>query len=338
MKRARNIYPRVYDFDALHRGYLKARRGKRHTNEVLRFERDLEGQLIHLQNELIWRTYRTSPYHSFHIYEPKKRLVAALPFRDRVVQHALIEQLDPIFEARYIYDSYACRRGKGSHAGADRLQHWLRVVQRNHGRVYALKADIRQYFASIDHNVLKRILARKIGCRATLDMCSEIIDSWAPGLPIGNLTSQLWANVYLNELDQFAKHQLKARRYLRYMDDFCVVHHDKGELHRMRRAIDRFLAAELKLHLNQKTQVFPVGPRAVDFLGYRIWPTHRKLRKNSVLRMSRRLRVAQDLYEDGKSSLAEIRAMLQSWMGHASHADSFNVRRRLLGGAVFRRI
>lgn len=333
----RNIYPSVYAFDALHRAYLRARRGKRHTAEVLRFERDLEGELIQLQNELIWRTYRTGPYHTFYVHEPKRRLVAALPFRDRVVQHALIEQLEPIYEARYIHDSYACRRGKGAHAGADRLQYWMRVLQRNHGRIYALKADIRQYFASIDHDVLKRILARKIGCQATLDMCFEIIDSWSPGLPIGNLTSQLWANVYLNELDQFAKHELKARHYLRYMDDFCILHPDKTELHRMRRALGRFLADELKLQLNSKTQVFPVGPRAVDFLGYRIWPTHRKLRKRSIVRMARNLKRLQQLYAGGRIGLAAVQRHLASWLGHAQHADSYRTRKRLLAATAFRR-
>ena len=337
MKRFRNIYPQVYQFDALHRAYRRARRGKRNTRSVLDFERDLEGELIQLQNELVWSTYRTGAYHSFHIHEPKLRLVAALPFRDRVVQHALIEQLEPIYEARFIFDNYACRPGKGTHAGADRLQHWIRVMQRNQGKVYALKADIRQYFASIDHDALKGILARKIGCRDTLAMCSEIIESWHPGLPIGNLTSQLWANVYLNELDQFVKHELRARYYLRYMDDFCILAPCKSDLHRMHRACEEFLSDHLRLALNQKTQVFPVGPRPVDFLGYRIWQTHRKLRKRSIVRMRRQLRRLQRLYREGRIGLPDIRRHLASWLGHAQHAHSFNTRSGMLSEAIFKR-
>lgn len=337
MKRIKNLYENVYQFDTLHRAYLRARRVKRHVPEVLHFERDLEGELIQLQNELIWRTYRTGPYHTFYVHEPKRRLVAALAFRDRVVQHALVEQLEPIYEARFIDHSYACRNGKGAHAGADQLQHWMRVMQRNHGRMYALKADIRQYFASIDHDALKRILARKIGCPPTLELCFEIIDSWCPGLPIGNLTSQLWANVYLHELDLFAKHELRARHYLRYMDDFCILHPDKAVLNRMLAKTSDFLEAELCLDLNQKTQIFPIGPRAVDFLGYRIWPTHRKLRKRSIVRVRRRMKKLKQLYASGLVDLSKVKRHISSWLGHAQHADSYRTRRGILGAAVFKR-
>jgi len=337
MKRTRNLYPNIYEFDTLHRAYRRARRGKRHVHEVLEFERDLEGELIQLQNELIWRTYRTGSYHCFYVHEPKQRLVAALRFRDRVVQHALVEQLEPVYEARFIHDSYACRRGKGAHAGADRLQHWMRVEQRKHGRLYAFKADVAKYFANINHDALKRIIARKIGCTGTLAMCNEIIDSWGPGLPIGNLTSQLWANVYLNELDQFAKHQLRHRRYLRYMDDFCVLSHNKEDLHRTRRECEAFLADELKLSLNRKTQVFPIAARPVDFLGYRISPTHRKLRKRSIVKMRRELKRMQAMYRAGRMGLSDIRRRIASWLGHASHAQSYRTRAALLGRAVFKK-
>ena len=204
-----NLLPAIYDYGALYAAYKRARRGKRHTAEVVRFEAHLEENLIQLQNELVWGQYRTGPYRHFHVFEPKKRLVAALPFRDRVAQHAMIAAIEPIWEARFHHDSYACRPGKGTHHGADRVQAMLRRVKRKHGRVYALKADVAKYFPSVDHAVLKGLLAKRIACQPTLDLLHEVIDSWEDGpgcgIPIGNLTSQLFANIYLHELDRYAK-------------------------------------------------------------------------------------------------------------------------------------
>ena len=208
-----NLFQSIYDFESLHEAYLRARKGKKEHKEVLLFSRDLESHLIELQNELICGNYKTSDYRTFFVYEPKQRLVAALPFRDRVVQHSIVATIEPIWERRFIHDSYACRVGKGTHAGADRAQSYLRAVQRKHGRVFVFQADISKYFPSIDHNVLKRLLAKRIACVRTLKLLFGIIDSWedAPGrgLPIGNLTSQLMANIYLHELDEFVKYQLR---------------------------------------------------------------------------------------------------------------------------------
>lgn len=333
-----NLFPAIYDFENLHRAYLKARRGKRHTPEVLRFERNLEGELIQLQNELIWGQYETGPYRVFHVYEPKKRIAAALPFRDRVIHHALVAVLEPIWETRFIHHSYACRKGKGMHAGADQAQQWLREVQQTHGHVHILKADIAAYFASIDQERLMALLAKRIACRRTLDICAAILRTWAPGLPIGNLTSQLWANIYLHALDEHIKHDLREHRYMRYMDDWIIVHHDKTHLHRLRRHLEAWLRAELGLALNRKTQIFPVAAtngRALDFLGYRIWTTHRKPRKDSAKRMKRRLRTLQRAYAAGHITLSRIRATITSWLAHISHTSSARTRASVLGRAAF---
>lgn len=340
MKTYGNLYPAIYDFDNLYRAYLRARLGKRHQNEVLRFEADLEGNLIQLQNELIWDEYHTGPYHAFHVYEPKKRLVAALPFRDRVVQHSLIAAIEPIWERRFIHHSYACRPGRGLHAGTAVAQQWLRDVQRTHGRVYCLKADVAKYFASIDHQVLFSILAGRIRCERTLALCKGIMDTWSPGLPIGNLTSQLWANIYLDQLDQYAKQHLRIHRYMRYMDDFIVVHHDKAYLRQCREQLEAFLADTLKLRLNHKTQIFPVAHRhgrGLDYLGYRIWPDHIRLRKDSVKRMGRRMKAMATAYADGTIELQEIGQRLASWLGHAQNADSYRLIEKLVGSVVFKR-
>lgn len=337
MKTYKHLYEQVYQFDNLYNAYLKARRGKRQRAEVLRFEANLEGELVQLQNELMWGMYCTGPYRVFKVYEPKERVAAALPFRDRVLQHSLVATIEPIWEKRFYYHSYACRPGKGAHAGADRVQQWLREVKRAHGRVYCLKADVRSYFASVNHEALIKILSRRICCPRTMGLCRNIIETWAPGIPIGNLTSQLFANIYLNEFDQYIK-QLKVKRYIRYMDDWVVVHHDKEYLRAVKKLAEEWLLGELDLRLNQKTQIFPVSlwrGRALDFLGYRIWPTHRRLRKGSIQRMRRRLRKMQQLYRAGLIGLKDIYQRIMSWIGHAIHADSYRIRQKLLGEVGF---
>lgn len=331
-----NLYPAIHDFENLFNAYLKARRNKRYRSEALQFTANLEENLIQIQNELIYHTYKTGRYREFYVYEPKKRLIMALPFKDRVVQHALCNVIEPIFEARFIFDSYACRVGKGTHAGANRVTHFLRVAKRRWDDVYCLKADIKQYFPSINHNILKTIIRRRIRCKETLWLIEEIIDSTADygdvnpvGIPIGNLTSQLFANVYLNELDQYVKQEKRLEYYVRYMDDFVILHNDKSYLHQLKKDLEGFLSDHLALSLNHKTSVFPIR-QGVDFLGYRIWPTHRLLRKSSIKRMKRRLKKFTRDYRDGKIQISQIRPVLASWIGHASHADSYGVRKKIL--------
>lgn len=338
-----NLFPEIYSFENLHAAYLRARRGKRTRAEVQRFELDLEGNLIQLQNELIWGTYKTGKYRQFIVLEPKERIVAALPFRDRVVQHSLVYAINQIWERRFISDSYACRVGRGTHKGADRAQAMLREVKRDHGKVYVLKADISKFFHSIDHAVLKVLIRHRVACKKTLELIDNIIDSTVKmdvrvGIPIGNLTSQLFANIYLHELDEFVKHGLRERHYMRYMDDFCIVHHDKAHLGRVRDLVERFLMDKLRLKTNAKTQVFPVcgfHGRALDFLGYRIWTTHRKLRKSSIQRITRTMKKLQKRYADGRVTLGRIRQSLISWLGHAQHAETRGLQDSLLSRFVF---
>lgn len=342
-----NLYPQIYDFEALYQGYRRARRGKRHIREVQEFEKDLEGNLIQLQNELIWGSYQVGAYRFFKVYEPKEREIASLPFRDRVVQHALVAVIEPIWESRFIHDSYACRPGRGTHKGADRAQHFLRAVKRRHGRVYVLKADIAKYFHSIDHDIVKRIVAMRIKCRRTAALIFQLIDSmtgigghlFGVGIHIGSLISQLLANVYLHELDLYVKHGLRERYYVRYMDDFLVVHHDKAHLRATRKAIEGFLWSELRLRTNAKTQIFPVAPslgRSVDFLGYRIWTTHRRVRKSSIARIKKTLRRLNRLFAAGQVTLCRIKQSVQSWVAHARHAQSFGLRKTILQAPISR--
>lgn len=341
-----NLFCQVVDFENLHRAYLRARAGKRHRGEVMRFEQDLEGNLIHLQNELIAGTYKTGEYRLFNVYEPKLRQVAALPFRDRVAQHALVAVVEPLWERRFIADSYACRPGRGTHRGADRAQAMARKVLRDHGLVYALKADVKSYFGSIDHAILKGLLRQRIACRRTLSLFDSIIDSSYAGvgvpvgLPIGNLTSQLAANIYLHELDLFAKHALREPFYLRYMDDIVILHHDKDHLHCAREQIAAMLWDRLRLRLNSRTQVFPVSAsrgRPLDFLGYRIYVTHRRIRRSSVDRIKASLRRLGQAYAAGSINIDRVSRSVTSWIAHAGRAQSHGLRAAVLDQFRFMR-
>lgn len=308
-----------------------ARKGKRYNNDVLRFTQHLERNLITIQNELIWKEFEVGEYDEFYVYEPKKRLIKSLPFKDRVVQHSLNNVINPLLDNRFIYDTYACRKAKGTHAGADRVTHFLRKTKRKWDKVYCLKADISKYFFNIDHDVMMRIYESKIKCKDTLWLLDKIIrsDGDGIGIPIGNLTSQLSANLYLNELDQFVKHRLRVKYYVRYMDDFIILHNSKECLWNLLAEVEEFLKYKLRLKLNRKTDIFPVK-RGVDFLGYRIWPTHRLLRKKSKKKIKRRMRKYEKEYIAGTLDIEKIQRSLAGWLGHAKFANTYNFRMDLL--------
>jgi len=343
MRTYKNLYPQIYDFENLCEAYLKARRGHRYDHEVLVFANNLDSELIQLQNELIWKTHKTGPYRKFYVHDPKTRLVAALPFRDRVLQHALCNVVEPLFERKFIFDSYACRSGRGTHAGADRVTEFLRKATRLWPKPYCLKCDISQYFPSVRHTALLAIIRRTIACEDTMWLIQEILSSWTDpadldprGLPIGNLTSQLWANVYLDQLDHYVKETLRVRFYVRYMDDFVIIGGDKRELWQVKREIEGFLEHRLGLRLNGKSGIFSVS-QGIDFLGYRIWRNRRRLRKRSVKRIRRALKYFQKAHSEGKISLERVNATIQSWLGHAKHANTHRLRQNLLRSFVLTR-
>lgn len=334
-KRIKNLYPQLLSFELMYASWLKASKGKRNRHEVLRYNQRLEANLWGLIEQLENGTYSMGGYKSFWISEPKRRIVAKLrSFDDRVLQHALHAIIEPIYESVFISDSFACRKNKGTHAGADRAQQMVRKVKREHGKVYSLKCDIAGYFANIDHAILKQLLRKKIGDNRLLALLDLIIDSHGDGkgLPLGNLTSQLLANIYLNELDYLAKHELGVKCYIRYMDDFVLLHHDKAFLHDCWETIQVFLEQSLALKLNRKTALFPVNGRArsVDFLGYRILSNSRKLRRSAIDAMRRKVNKLRNEYSVGEISLADVRHGMASHIAHASNADSVGVLSELL--------
>lgn len=346
MKTYKHLYPQIHNFGNLYWAYRDARRGKRDRTAVADFEFNLEHNLFSLEAELRDQTYQPGPYTNFYIYEPKRRLVSAAPFRDRVVHHALCDVIEPVWEARFIATSFACRVGKGTHKALDQCHTWVKRY------TYAFQGDIVKYFPSIDHQILYSLLARRIADPQTLWLIRQIMDSGAGilvheaqplyladddlfaalrprGLPIGNLTSQFWANVYLNELDMFVKHELHCPAYLRYMDDFVLFSDDKAQLHEWKSAVDHFLAERLRVVLHpKKSLVFPVKV-GVDFCGFRIYPTHRRLRRSSVRRFVKRFRHQRAAYRQGELSLDALNTSVRSWIAHADHGDTWRLRRRL---------
>ena len=352
MKKLKNLYPQVSDFENLYQAYREARKCKRYRDEVLAFSANLEENLIEIQNELIWKTYRVGRYREFYVWEPKQRLIMALPYKDRVVQWAVYRVLNPLFERRYILDSYACRVGFGAHRAVDRLQYWLRDMKRKHTRVYVLKLDISKYFYRVDHDVLMAVLRRLIDDQDLLWLLETIIRCEHTkfglalgdhgftgeriagiGMPIGNLTSQMFANLYLNELDQFVRHILREKYYMRYMDDALLLHPDKKHLWQMKQEIQRFVEEQLRLVLNNKTTVRTIN-QGVDWVGYRVWSTHRKLRKSTAKKMKRRLKYLQRAYARGEVGFDEVNASVQSYLGLLKHCNSYHLRRKLLDSFV----
>lgn len=345
-----DVYDRICEYEELYQSHLEARKGKRYRDDVLVFTDRLEENLIELQNELIWQTYKVGKYRQFYVREPKLRLVMALQYRDRVVQWAIYKQLYPFYDRMFIEDSYACRRGKGSHKAADRLQYWLRQVSRKPGKWYYLKLDISKYFYRVDHLVLLEILSRRIKDPRLIQLLSEIIncedtrfglpaglspedcteDMWLAdvGMPIGNLTSQLFANLYLNELDQLCKHELHVHYYIRYMDDVIILSNSKKELAELKMVIEEFLKEILHLDLNKKTAIRPCS-LGVDFVGYHIWATHRKLKKQTARRMIRNVKRMCEEAAAGKLSREEFERTVASYKGVLQHCNSYGFRSKL---------
>ncbi len=327
---------------------LTARCPQRQTRkeQVADFERRQEDALFEIQDALQNQTYQPGPYHSFTIYEPKRRLISAAPFRDRVVHHALCQVIEPIWELRFIHDTYANRAAKGTHRALDRAQEFARNYS------FVLQCDIRQFFPSIDHAILSAELRRLIADEKTLWLCETILASgkgvlsevyqmdWFSGddllaafrprgLPIGNLTSQFWANVTLNHFDHFIKRDLKCPAYLRYVDDFLLFSDRKEQLWEWRAALVNQLA-ELRLSLHEdQAEVYPCKT-GISFLGFRIYPEYRLVKRRRVVHYRRRLKHILERVKSAPECYPELDRSVQGWINHVRYADSWGLRKAVL--------
>lgn len=339
------MYDDLTSWDNLLLAYRRAAQGKRGQANVAAFEYRREENLLRLQQELQNKTYRPVRYHSFFIHEPKRRLISAAPFYDRVVHHALCNLIDPLFERSFISDSYANRVGKGTHRALDRCQQLARRFP------YVLQADVRQFFPAIDHAILRQILARKIEDQAVLWLIDQILASgvgvlaeaysmvWFPsddllaatrprGLPIGNLTSQFWANCYLNGFDHFVKQELGCRGYVRYVDDFMLFAPDKETLWQWKERVEARLAG-LRLTIHPGAQPKPVN-QGMPFLGFVVYPEYRLLKRRKGIHFQRRWRRMAADYAAGQLSLDQLGATVRGWINHTRYANSTGLRRAIL--------
>ena len=345
-KTYKHLYEQVTGFSALLAAYERARKGKRYRPDVLEFSARLGENLLGLQHELRSMAWRPGAYRTLVVQEKKRRQIHIAPFRDRVVHQALCAVFAPLFEETFISDSYACRLGKGTHAALDRLTAFLRKSD----AAFVLSGDFSQFFSSIPHGLVMREVEWRIMDARMIETLERVLasfesefrgnDGFAPrGLPIGNLTSQWFANMVGNCLDQHVKHELKCKRYIRYMDNWLLLSDSKEELRGWLGEIER-LSAEIGLVINPKTQIIKTAD-GVPFLGFRVWSDHRKVLRENVTRGRRRLRAQLRQVAAGTKAPEVAMEELRSWFAHLEHGDTYRLRRSLwqtakptLGGAT----
>lgn len=336
-KTTNGLWANLIDFDNLYQAFQEARHGKRYRLEVMRFASNLEENLINLQNHLIWKTWAPGKQREFTVFEPKMRMIQAPPFEDRVIHHALVRVVEPLFERKFISDSFACRAGKGTQRAVFRVQRSLRVARRNWGDdVYVLKADISRYFASIQHRVLMGEVGRVVSDDDVLWLWATITAGYGHdagvGVPVGALTSQLDGNIVMNRVDHIAKDDMSLCHYARYMDDFVAILPNKAEAQRVLRELGEAVNS-LGLALNPKTAIHP-WQRGVDFCGYRIWPTHILPRKRNIKRARLAFREMAAQYHAGEIDLEFVRQRVMSFLAYSKHCSAKRTVDGVLGDLV----
>lgn len=314
-KKYKNLFDQITDPDNLWEAYRKASLGKRLTMGYLLFKQDEAANLSWLRRSLVAGTYRSGEPHTFMVYEPKPREISALPFVDRVAQHAFCNIVEPLFERAFLPQSYACRIDRGTHAAAASVQSMLRRIIAGGGDPWVLKTDFSRYFASVRRSVLHQEFARKISCSRTLELLRRFIPPDGCGLPIGSLTSQLAANIYGHIYDRWLVHTVGVKQFARYMDDVVVVGYSREAMALLQTQAASFTLQSMGLRFS-RWSVLP-WTAGVNFCGYRIWPTHKLLRKSSVIRAKRKLRNF-DARGDAEGRLK----FLAAWRGHAQWADT----------------
>ena len=343
MKTYRNLYPKLCSLENLDLVFKKARKGKTSKSYVIIFEANLEKELNKLRKELLSLSYKPLPLKRFIIRDPKTRTIHSSSFRDRVIHHAIVNILEPIFDKTFIYDSYASRKYKGTHKAVERFDEFKRKISKN-GKLaknnyscnniigYALKADIKHYFQTVNHKILLNIIKRKIKDNDVIWLIKQILDNFNSeikgiGMPLGNLTSQFFANIYLNELDQFIKNKLKAKYYIRYVDDFVILHNNKEVLEKYKDNIDKYLTT-LKLELHPiKSQVIPLR-NGITFLGYRIFYHYKLLRKSNLKKFERNFQKKQEMNDGVTPEI--LQKSLRGWFGYAKWANTYKLRKKII--------
>lgn len=332
-KKYDDLYEKIVDYDNLLLAYKQTIKGSRKfRKDAILFSIVEDVNLVKLWKELKTGRYRVGEYIRFKVYEPKERLVSAPRIRDKIVQFATHTVIKDVYANVFINDSYACLEDRGTHRAVDKVQKYMRIAEREWGGGWIVKFDISKFFYTIDREILKQILRKKIACKKTLWLLDQIIDSSPEGefgIPLGNVTSQDFANIYLNELDQFVKRYCAIRYYVRYMDDAIAIVKTKEEAQELKKKMIWFVREKLNLRENpKKTQIFPIS-QGVNAYGFKIWTTHRKVRDQSKRAMKRRIKAMDIKLKAGELTEKEVLQAVNAWLGHARHSNSYNLMKKI---------
>jgi len=329
MKTYKNLYPKIYDLKNLILAEKKARKGKTKKDYIKNFEDNLAYHLKILHDELKDQIYKPKPLQTFILRDPKTRKISKADFRDRIVYHAICNIIEPIFDKIFIYDSCANRKGKGNLFVIKRFSKYQRKITLNlHSKGYCLKADIKHYFQEINRSILIKIIKKKIVCGKTSDLIKFILNNFEgkKGMPLGNLTSQFFANIYLNDLDYFVKHKLKVDYYIRYVDDFVILHSSKEQLKKWKKEISKILNKELKLKLHpDKSRIINLS-KGVDFVGFRNFYYFKLLRKRNVKNMEMKI----NLFNKEEIDCEKFLEIFHGWNAYALWANSYKLINKLV--------
>jgi len=327
-----NLYDKIIDYSNLEASYKNTKKGcRKYRKDTILFDMCRERNLVQLWRELKHKRYKMGSYIRFKVYEPKERMVSAPRIKDKIVQFAAHNILQEVYMPVFINTSYACLEGRGTHKAVENVQHNMRLCKWKYGDGWVLKMDVRKFFYSINRDILKKLLRKKIKDNDMLWLLDKIIDSspeGEKGIPLGNVTSQDFANIYLNEVDQFAKRYLGIKWYTRYMDDIIIVARTKEEAQEYLEKIKWFLNEKLDLETNKKTKIFPIA-QGVNAYGYKIWTTHKLLRNQSKRAMKRRIKAMDRKLKDKSIDEKAVLQAVNSWLGHARHSNSFNLCKKI---------
>jgi RNA-directed DNA polymerase len=332
MRKIHGLYHSIVSVENLFAAWGEFRKGKKEKQDVQEFERDLEDNLFDLHEQLVRKTYRHGGYSAFKIYDPKRREIHKAEVADRVVHHALVKILEPLFEPMFIFDSYSCRVGKGTHKAVQRLYGFIRKVSRNYtGNCFCLHLDIEKFFASVDHEMLLELIGQRVDDKDVLWLTENILKSFSSkiGMPIGNLTSQLFANVYLNRLDYFVKQRLGGKYYLRYADDFVIVTESSDECAQLIPLVNGFLHRNLHLKVHENKVCVRKYTQGIDFLGYVLLPRAVVLRTKTKRRILRKFEQRMENVRLGKVTGKSVYQSLQSYLGYLGHARAYRLSQEL---------
>lgn len=334
MHKSENLFERIINLENLLLAWQEFKLGKSKKNDVQEFEMSLEYTLLELRDELRSQIWRPTAYQDFYVTDPKLRHIHKACVRDRVVHQAVFRVLYPIFEKKFIFDSYSCRIDKGTHKAVKRLETFCRKLSRNYRQnIFVLKCDIKKFFDSVSHEILRRLIAKEVSDEKVLCLVDLIIYSFSveagKGLPLGNVTSQLVANIYMNELDKFVKYVLKAKAYIRYTDDFVVVSKDRLYLESLIEPVKKFLNDFLQLQLHPKKVSLKKLSQGIDFLGHVVLPHHIVLRTKTKRRMLRKLFRKQALLKQGLLDKKHFNQSIQSYLGILRHCNGYKVEKIL---------